>query len=613
MSVQYDESSIKSLEWDEHIRLRPGMYIGKLGDGSAPDDGIYILLKEVIDNCIDEFSMGFGKRVDVTLAGKTVAVRDFGRGIPLGKLEECVSRINTGAKYDSSVFKKSVGLNGVGTKAVNALSTGFRVCAVREGQKRELVFERGKLVRGDKKPVKSGDEPGTFVEFTPDARVFGEYEFRDEFIKERLQDYAFLNPGLVLTFNGERFQSKNGLLDLLTDRLGTEPLYPVVHLKGHDIEIAFTHVETYGEVCYSYVNGAYTTQGGTHLSSFREALSKTVREFYKKEFQSSDIMTGIVAAISLKVEEPVFESQTKTKLGSVDMGPNGPSIRTFVGNFIKEELDNFLHKNAEISQKLLEKVQQTERERKDLAGIQKLARERARSAKLHNKRLRDCKVHLDTKDKRREDSTIFITEGESASGSLTQSRDPDTQAVFALKGKPQNCFGMTKKICYENEELNLLQAALNIEDGIENLRYNRVVLTTDADHDGAHIRLLLLTYFLQFYPDLVSAGHLYVLQTPLFRVRNKKETIYSYSEEEKQRAIQKLGGNPEVTRFKGLGEISPKEMEGFIGSKIRLEPVLLPKHRSIPEMLSFYMGKNTPERQEFILKNLAQELDLVEA
>jgi len=608
---QYTEDNIRSLDWKEHIRLRPGMYIGKLGDGSAADDGIYVLLKEVVDNCIDEFVMGNGKKIEIALDGRTVSVRDYGRGIPLGKLYECAAQINTGAKYDSEAFKKSVGLNGVGIKAVNALSSQFTIEAIREKESRKLDFSEGNLQKDGKIGPSTGRN-GTWLQFTPDEKLFGAYAFRVDHIKNMLWNYAYLNTGLTLVFNGEEFASKNGLLDLLTQNLSCEPLYPIIHMRGHDIEVAITHGEQYGEEYYSFVNGQHTTQGGTHLAAFREAIVKTIRDFYKKQFEASDIRSSIVAAVSVKVQEPVFESQTKTKLGSQTIAPDGPTLRTFVGNFIAQELDNYLHRNPETAKALLDKIVQSERERKELSGIQKLARERAKKAKIHNRKLRDCRIHLDTKDKRALESTLFITEGDSASGSITKARSVETQAVFSLKGKPLNCFGLTKKVVYENEEFNLLQNCLNIEEDIENLRYNNVVLATDADVDGMHIRLLLITFFLQFFPDLIKQNHLYILQTPLFRVRNKKETRYCYSDQERVDAIAALGPKPEITRFKGLGEISPDEFKHFIGKDIRLEPVMVDKHASIQELLTFYMGKNTPDRQDYIIENLKVELDVVE-
>ena len=602
----YNEESIRSLDWKEHIRLRPGMYIGKLGDGSSHDDGIYVLIKEVIDNCIDEYVMGFGKKIEITIKDKLVSVRDYGRGIPLGKVIDCVSKINTGAKYDSEVFKKSVGLNGVGTKAVNALSAHFRIQSVREGKTKVAEFKKGAISKDT--PVSSSSEKeGTLVSFTPDESIFGNFHFMHEYIEQMIWNYAYLNTGLVLEYNGVNYVSEKGLHDLLSRNLSANILYPLIHLKGNDIEIAFTHGTQYGEEYYSFVNGQHTTQGGTHQGAFREALVKTVRDFYKKDFDASDVRTSIVAAISVKVQEPVFESQTKTKLGSLDVAPGGPSIRTFVGDFVKQELDNFLHKNPEISDAMLQKILQSERERKELSGIRKLARERAKKASLHNKKLRDCKVHFTSSDPRNLESTLFITEGDSASGSITKSRDVMTQAVFSLKGKPLNCFGLTKKVVYENEEFNLLQSALNIEDGLDDLRYNNIVIATDADVDGMHIRLLLMTFFLQFFPDLVKNGHLYILQTPLFRVRNKKETRYCYTEEERVQAIRDLSPRPEITRFKGLGEISPDEFKHFIGKDIRLDPILVDRNSSLEEILSYYMGKNTPARQEFIISNLRIE------
>lgn len=605
----YTEDSIQSLDWKEHIRLRPGMYIGKLGDGSSRDDGIYVLLKEVIDNSIDEYVMGYGKQIDVTVENGSVTVRDYGRGIPLGKVVDCVSKINTGGKYDSQAFQKSVGLNGVGTKAVNALSTYFKVQSVREGKTTIAEFERGELKKQQKE--KSCDlADGTLISFIPDNEVFIDYKFNSEFIERMLNNYAFLNVGLKLNFNGKEFFSQNGLLDLLKANLSEEVLYPAVHLKDNDIEIAFTHTPSYGEEYFSFVNGQHTTQGGTHLAAFREAIVKTVREFYKKEFDSSDVREGIEAAVSIRIQEPVFESQTKTKLGSQNTYPNGPSLRNWINDFVKTNLDNYLHKHPENAEIWLKKIQQSERERKEIAGIKKLANERAKKANLHNKKLRDCRSHLNSKSPERFESTLFITEGDSASGSITISRDVNTQAVFSLKGKPLNCFGLTKKIVYENEEFNLMQNALNIEDGLDELRYNRIVIATDADVDGMHIRLLLLTFFLQFFPELVKNNHVYILQTPLFRVRNKKETIYCYSEQERVAAIEKLGSKPEITRFKGLGEISPDEFKNFIGRKMRLEPVRIEGEGSVQHLLEYYMGKNTPERQEFIIGNLKLEEEL---
>lgn len=609
----YTEDSIKSLDWKDHIRLRPGMYIGKLGDGSSPDDGIYILVKEVLDNSIDEFVMGHGKKIDVTIKDGTVTVRDYGRGIPLGKVVDCVSKINTGAKYDSEAFKKSVGLNGVGTKAVNALSSWFRVQSVREGKAKVAEFKRGDLQKDER--VKASDEAeGTIISFIPDETVFKNYHFINEYVEKMLWNYAYLNTGLTLVYNGNPIKSDNGLLDLLDKNLSGPVVYPIIHLKGNDIEVAMTHSDQqYGEEYFSFVNGQHTTQGGTHQGAFREAVVKVIRDFVKKEYEASDIRTSIVAAISVKVMEPVFESQTKTKLGSQDVGPKGPSMRSFVYDFLKVELDNYLHKNPETADAMHRKILQSERERKELSGIQKLARDRAKKSNLHNRKLRDCRVHLnDMKDERRLHSTLFITEGDSASGSITKARDVNTQAVFSLKGKPLNAYGLTKKIVYENEEFNLIQAALDIEDGLENLRYNNVVISTDADVDGMHIRLLLMTFFLQFFPDLVKNGHLYILQTPLFRVRNKKETIYCYSEDERRAAIAKLGAKPEITRFKGLGEISPDEFKHFIGKDIRLEPVIVGSGSNIPDMLSYYMGKNSDTRQKHIIDNLRVEKDLVE-
>jgi topoisomerase-4 subunit B len=610
--IAYSEEHIRSLDWKEHIRLRPGMYIGKLGNGGAYDDGIYILIKEVIDNCIDEYVMGYGKKVDVTVKDGYVTVRDYGRGVPLGKLVDVVSKINTGAKYDSKAFKKSVGLNGVGTKAVNALADYFEIQSFREGVGRKAVFERGELVSETELPH-TEERNGTYVKFRPDEAIFKNFKFKSEFIERLLWNYCYLNTGLTIWFNGERYHSKNGLKDLLEEKMSEEPLYPVIHLQGEDIEVAFTHTPGYGEEYYSFVNGQHTTQGGTHQGAFREAYAKVVKEFYGKNYDPADIRSSLIAAISVKVIEPVFESQTKTKLGSTEIEPEGKSMRAFVADFLKEKLDNFLHKNPEIAQALESKIKANERERKDLAGIRKLARERAKKANLHNKKLRDCRYHYnDPKtDERTEQSMIFITEGDSASGSITKSRDVNTQAVFSLKGKPLNCYGLTKKIVYENEEFNLIQAALNIEDGLEGLRYSKIIVATDADVDGMHIRLLLLTFFLQFFPDLVRNNHLYILQTPLFRVRNKKETIYCYSEDERRRAIEKLGKNPEITRFKGLGEISPDEFRNFIGEDMRLEPVVISKDATIPQLLEFYMGKNTPERQDFIIERLRVEKDLV--
>lgn len=616
----YNEDSIKSLDWREHIRLRPGMYIGKLGDGSAQDDGIYILIKEVIDNSIDEYVMGHGKKIEVKVKDGEVIVRDYGRGIPLGKVVDCVSRINTGGKYDSKAFKKSVGLNGVGTKAVNALSTYFRVESVRDGKKKIAEFEQGELIKDHR--VKRSDEPnGTSIIFRPDNTVFKKYHFNPEYIKNQIWNYAYLNSGLNIYFNGERHHSPNGLLDLLNRKTDPEAIrYPIIHLKGYDIELAMTHGSSYGEEYYSFVNGQHTSQGGTHLQAFRESVAKTVKDFFiknkNKSFDATDIRSSIIAAISVRVEEPVFESQTKTKLGSINIGPDGPTVRSFINDFIKKELDNYLYKHSEAADALLYRIQQSERERKEIAGIKKLANKRAKKANLHNKKLRDCRVHFNNKRGDEEvklATTLFITEGDSASGSITKARDVQTQAVFSLRGKPLNCFGLTKKVVYENEEFNLLQHALNIEDGLDNLRYNNVVIATDADVDGMHIRLLLLTFFLQFFPDLVRNGHLYILETPLFRVRNKKKTIYCYSEEEKQQAIKQLGARPEITRFKGLGEISPDEFGQFIGEDIRVSPVTLQTETSIKKLLTYYMGKNTPSRQKFIIQNLKVEKDLEEA
>lgn len=609
---QYTEDNIRSLDWKEHIRLRPGMYIGKLGDGAAADDGIYILVKEVIDNCIDEFVMGNGKRIDIKVKDGKVSVRDYGRGIPLGKVIKCVSQINTGGKYDSKAFKKSVGLNGVGTKAVNALAEHFMVYSVREGQKKQVTFSRGELTE-DLAVSKTDEQNGTYVEFIPDETIFKKYAFKTPYIDKMMWNYCYLNRGLAMYFNGEKYQSKDGLKDLLENNMDGDPLYPIIHLEGDDIEVAFTHGKTYGEDYYSFVNGQHTTQGGTHQSAFRESVAKVIRDFYNKNYEASDIRQSIVAAIAVKIVEPVFESQTKTKLGSQEMEPGGKSVRTFINDFLKEKLDNHLHRNPDVAELIERKIKQSERERKELSGIRKIARDRAKKSNLHNKKLRDCRSHLtDLKDERREQTTLFITEGDSASGSITKSRDVNTQAVFSLRGKPLNCYGLTKKIVYENEEFNLIQAALDIEDDMDNLRYNNIVIATDADVDGMHIRLLLLTFFLQFFPDLVKRNHVYVLQTPLFRVRNKKKTIYCYSEQERRNAIDELGKNPEITRFKGLGEISPDEFKYFIGDDIRLEPVILSKDASIDSILSYFMGKNTPERQEFIIDNLRVEKDIAE-
>ena len=612
--VQYTEDNIRSLDWKEHIRMRPGMYIGKLGDGSSPDDGIYILIKEVLDNCIDEFVMGAGKTIELKIVDNQVIVRDYGRGIPLGKVVDVVSKMNTGGKYDSRAFKKSVGLNGVGTKAVNALSSSFVVESVREEQTKKAAFEYGALVEeGDQQPSKA--RRGTKVSFVPDNSIFKNYKFRAEYIVRMIKNYVYLNPGLTIDFNGEKYFSENGLKDLLEDQVNeSDLLYPIIHLRGNDIEVAITHSKSqYSEEYHSFVNGQNTTQGGTHQAAFREAYVKTIREFFGKNYDASDIRKSIIAAISIKVMEPVFESQTKTKLGSTEMGDGMPSVRAYVNDFLGTQLDNFLHKNQEVAASIQRKILQAEKERKELSGIRKLARERAKKASLHNKKLRDCRLHLgDLKKDRRLESTLFITEGDSASGSITKSRDVNTQAVFSLRGKPLNTFGMTKKIVYENEEFNLLQAALNIEDGLEDLRYNNIVIATDADVDGMHIRLLLITFFLQFFPELIKEGHLYILQTPLFRVRDKKETIYCYSESERLAAIEKLRGKPEITRFKGLGEISPDEFKHFIGEDIRLDPVMLDKATTIEQLLEFYMGKNTQNRQDFIINNLKVELDLAE-
>ena len=608
--VQYTEDNIRSLDWKEHIRMRPGMYIGKLGDGSAYDDGIYVLLKEVLDNSIDEFVMGNGRTIEVSIRDKTVKVRDYGRGVPLGKVVDVVSKINTGGKYDSKAFKKSVGLNGVGTKAVNALSTYFKIESSRDDKSKSAEFSRGELVEDG--PIESSTKrKGTKVEFIPDEEIFHSYQYRTQHVERMLWNYVYLNRGLTIIFNGEKYHSERGLYDLLEKNMSDSPLYPIIHLEDEDIEVAITHTNSYGEEYYSFVNGQHTTQGGTHQGAFREAYVKTVRDFFKKDYDAVDIRSSIVAAVSVKVMEPVFESQTKTKLGSNDVGPDGPSMRSFVMDFLKKHLDDYLHKNQDIADALQRKILQSERERKDLAGIKKLARKRAKEVSLHNKKLRDCRVHLNDKKERNEESTLFITEGDSASGSITKVRDVNTQAVFSLKGKPLNSYGLTKKIVYENEEFNLLQAALNIEDGLEDLRYNNVVLATDADVDGMHIRLLLITFFLQFFPDLVKNGHLYVLTTPLFRVRDKKETIYCYSISEKEEAMKKLKGKVEITRFKGLGEISPDEFKHFIGDEMRLEPVVIGKE-SINDLLKFYMGKNTPDRQEFIIQNLKIEQDLLE-
>ncbi len=612
MNTNYSEDTIRTLDWKEHIRKRPGMYVGKLGDGASPDDGVYILMKEVLDNSVDEYMMGFGKQIDISIEEKQVMVRDYGRGIPLSKVVDVVSKMNTGAKYDSRVFKKSVGLNGVGIKAVNALSREFMIESVREGQSKLALFNCGELI-DDSPESASNKKNGTIVTFTPDDELFGRFRFIPEYVETMIKNYVYLNAGLKMNFNGQTFVSQNGLVDLLEDYMNGEGLYPIIHLKDEDIEVAITHGSQYGEEYYSFVNGQHTTQGGTHLVAFREGLVKTIRDFYKKDFDAADIRASIISAISIKVEEPVFESQTKTKLGSKDMGPKGPGVRNFIVNFLSQKLDDFLHKNPETANILLRKIQDSEKERKAISGIQKLARERAKKANLHNKKLRDCRIHYNSADERKEESTIFITEGDSASGSITKSRDVNTQAVFSLKGKPLNTFGLTKKIVYENEEFNLLQAALNIEDGLDTLRYKNVVIATDADVDGMHIRLLLISFFLQFFPNLIRKGHLYILKTPLFRVRNKTKTIYCYSEMEKEKAKRTLGGNTEITRFKGLGEISPDEFKHFIGRNIKLEPVRLHKDDSISELLEFFMGKNTPDRQDFIIENLRVEDDIVDA
>ena len=612
MSADYSEESIRTLEWKEHMRLRPGMYIGKLGDGSQPDDGIYILLKEVIDNSIDEFAMGNGRRIDIEMSEQgAVRVRDYGRGIPLGKLKDVASKLNTGAKFDSQTFKKSVGLNGVGIKAVNALSSTFAISSVRDGQRKRVEFSAGNVV-SDEAIAPSTEPNGTQVEFTPDVSVFGAYAFNPDYVEAMLRNYSYLNTGLTLTLNGQEFTSKNGLLDLLNEQMTGEPLYPIIHLKTDDAEFAITHSSGYGEDYHTFVNGQHTTQGGTHLAAFREAYVRTIKEFYRKDFDPSDVRTSIICALSVKVEEPVFESQTKTKLGSKDMGPNGPSVRQYVGDFLKRELDNYLHKHPDTAQVLLQKIVESEKERKSISSIKKLARERAKKASLHNRKLRDCRAHYNTNDKLANESTLFITEGDSASGSITKSRDVATQAVFSLRGKPLNTFGLTKKIVYENEEFNLLQSALNIEDDMDNLRYNRIVIATDADVDGMHIRLLMISFFLQFFPEVLRQEHLFILQTPLFRVRNKKKTVYCYTPEEREKAIKSLGPNPEITRFKGLGEISPDEFKHFIGENMRLDPVRLTKDDQIFDLLKFYMGKNTPDRQGFIIDNLRVEEDLVD-
>ena len=612
--TKYTEDNIRSLDWKEHIRMRPGMYIGKLGDGSSADDGIYILVKEVLDNSIDEYVMGAGKTIEISIQGSKVTVRDYGRGIPLGKVVDVVSKMNTGGKYDSKAFKKSVGLNGVGTKAVNALSSYFRVESTREGKSASAEFSQGNL--GEQEFLEeTSRRKGTKVQFIPDETIFKNYKFRNEYVSKMLKNYVYLNPGLTIIFNGEKYFSENGLKDLLEDNNNKDDmLYPIIHLKGDDIEVAITHSKTqYSEEYHSFVNGQHTTQGGTHQSAFREAIVKTIRDFFGKNFEASDVRKSIISAIAIKVMEPVFESQTKTKLGSTEMGGDLPTVRTYINDFVKTHLDNYLHKNTEVADKLQKKILQAEKERKELSGIRKLARDRAKKASLHNKKLRDCRIHLgDTKKEAHLETTLFITEGDSASGSITKSRNVNTQAVFSLKGKPLNSYGLSKKIVYENEEFNLLQAALNIEDGLEDLRYNNIVIATDADVDGMHIRLLLITFFLQFFPELIKEGHLYILETPLFRVRNKKQTFYCYSDDEKREAIGKLRGKPEITRFKGLGEISPNEFVHFIGDDIRLDPVMLDKEMSIEQMLEFYMGKNTPDRQKFIINNLKVELDYVE-
>ena len=612
MVADYGDEHIRTLDWKEHIRRRPGMYIGKLGDGTSADDGIYILIKEVLDNSVDEYMMGFGKSIDITIADdKTVTVRDYGRGVPLGKLVDVASKMNTGAKYDSKAFKKSVGLNGVGIKAVNALSDAFLIRSVRDGEARSVRFEKGNEI-ADVSESGVGEKNGTMVSFHADESVFGSYDFHMEYVESMVRNYTYLNAGLTIRVNGQAFVSKNGLLDLLQENLGEEPLYPPVHLSGEDIEVVITHGHGYGETYYSFVNGQHTTQGGTHQTAFREGIAKTIKEFYKKDYDAADVRTSVIAAISVKVEEPMFESQTKTKLGSKEMGPNGPTVRNFIVDFLKTELDNFLHNHPETADILQKKIQENEKERKAISGIQKKAREMAKKVSLNNKKLRDCRIHLTDKNDRAEESMIFITEGNSASGSITKSRDVNTQAVFSLRGKPLNCFGLTKKIVYENEEFNLLQAALNIEEDMDNLRYNKIVVATDADVDGMHIRLLLMTFFLQFFPEVIRSGHLYILQTPLFRVRNRRETRYCYSEEERQRAVDQLGPNPEITRFKGLGEISADEFKEFIGENMRLDKVRLTKEDPVADLLEFYMGKNSMERQGFIIGNLRIEADYVD-
>lgn len=610
-TANYSEDTIRTLDWKEHIRKRPGMYIGKLGDGSSQDDGIYVLLKEVLDNAIDEYMMGFGKTIDITINENIVKIRDYGRGIPLGKVLDVASKMNTGAKYDSRVFKKSVGLNGVGIKAVNALSSFFEIKSFREGKAKAISFSEGNI-QTDYPEITEDAKNGTLVSFLPDAKMFGHFRFLDDYVEAMIKNYVYLNSGLTIYLNGTAYYSKEGLVDLLRENVNGDGLYPIIQIKDEDIELAMTHGSQYGEIYYTFVNGQHTTQGGTHLAAFKEALVKTIREFYKKDFDPSDIRTSIIAALSIKVEEPVFESQTKTKLGSREMTPDGISIRNYITDFLKKHLDNYLHKHSETADILLKKIIESEKERKAISGIQKLARERAKKSSLHNRKLRDCKIHLTDNHERRLESTLFITEGDSASGSITTTRDVATQAVFSLKGKPLNVFGLTKKIVYENEEFNLLQAALDIEDGLDNLRYNNIVIATDADVDGMHIRLLMMTFFLQFFPDLVRQGHLYILQTPLFRVRNKKLTFYCYSDEEKETALKKVGANPEITRFKGLGEISPSEFGHFIGNDIRLEPVRVKKGDHVQDILPFFMGKNTPERQDFIIENLRVEADLLE-
>ena len=617
---EYNEDSIKSLDWKEHIRLRPGMYIGKLGDGSSADDGIYVLIKEIMDNCIDEFTMGNGKQIELSIENSMVTIRDYGRGIPLGKLVDVVSKINTGAKYDSKAFQKSVGLNGVGTKAVNALSDYFKVSSFRDGKEKYAEFNKGKLIK-ESKEINTNEPNGTLVSFIPDEQIFKKFHYIHEYLENQIWNYCYLNAGLTIHFNNKKYISKNGLLDLLQRKTNADELrYPIIHLKGNDIEIALSHNNDYGEDIFSFVNGQYTTQGGTHQQAFREFYVKVIREFFKKDYDASDIRTSIVAAISVRVQEPIFESQTKTKLGSQNVAEGGPTMKNFVNDFLAKELDNFLHRNPNIAEALKKRIEQNEKERKELAGIKKIANERAKKANLHNKKLRDCRVHLNeiiahkSKDEfiiLQNNSTLFITEGDSASGSITKSRDVNTQAVFSLRGKPLNCFGLSKKIVYENEEFNLLQHALNIEDGLEELRYNNIVIATDADVDGMHIRLLIMTFFLQFFPDLVKKGHVYILETPLFRVRNKQQTIYCYDEKEKKQAIEKLGSKPEITRFKGLGEISPNEFGKFIGEQIKLQPIFLEEGEKIQQLLEYYMGKNTMDRQEFIIKNLRTELDII--